>query len=117
MKNWKIIKRVVLSLILSLAVMNAWSQICFEESAYVPGTPTDTGSPDQIELCDYQKSPEYIPVCVKGQADDGSLILIDGDCFYYIRITSGSLTDASFLLVLLLGIYGTYLYRKRVVLK
>lgn len=47
----------------------------------------------------------YIPVAIGGACEFGG---IEYDVF------EAPLTDATFLLVFLLGIYGTYIYRKRI---
>jgi hypothetical protein len=113
MKNWKIINRVILCLMLSLTAMNVCAD-CW--NVYDPGNPTSTGS-SQIQLCtEPQEGGDQTEVCAY-QGSTGELIIdTEGPpCGLYIH--NMPLTDASYLLVFLLGIYGIYIYRKRVAVK
>jgi len=115
MKNIKAIKRVVLVLILSLMVTSAWSQQCgiFVE-IYESGDPLNPGTPTTQEICNYDTGGPA--VCFESVPNtSGYFMYYEEGCDTWLPATP--LTGATFFLVFLLGIYGIYIYRKRLVVK
>jgi hypothetical protein len=118
MKSVKVIKSVILVLILSLTTTSAWSQQqCGEVQIYQSGDASSgTVVSTPLMVCDSPGGVYQQAVCLDAvPAAPGTFVTssppCDGGATYYIA--GFPLTDATALLVFLLGIYSIYLYRQR----
>ena len=117
MKIIRVIKRVILVLILSLTTTSVWSQNCSSVRIYQSGDASSGYITTTQTVCDSPSGIYNQAACLDDYiAAADAFILTSPPCLgdtYYIA--GLPLTDATALLVFLLGIYSIYLYRKRVV--